>query len=63
MNKIFIDCGANVGQSVHSFMREWNDWEEYQIHSFEANPSLEKPYDTEVFLDHGFFRSWISEKK
>lgn len=65
MNKIFIDCGANIGQSVRSFIEEWSDWDEYEIHSFEANPSLEKHF--EKFKENPNFNFhkkaiWISDK-
>jgi len=46
--KIFIDCGANMGQSIETFKRYRNDWEAFQIHSFEASPNLFsyfKPYE------------------
>lgn len=39
-NKIFIDCGANIGQSIDNFIKHWPDWQEYTILSFEANPNL-----------------------
>lgn len=38
MNKIFIDCGAHVGDSIETFMENWKDWSEYKIYSFEPNP-------------------------
>lgn len=37
MTKVFIDLGANRGQSLEVFSRKWQDWHEYQIHSFEAD--------------------------
>lgn len=40
MKKIFIDGGANEGQSIRSFMKNFNDWHEYEIHSFECNPRV-----------------------
>ena len=43
--KIFIDCGANQGQSVENFKKYWKDWNEYDIHTFEANPKLIKFFD------------------
>ena len=27
--KVFIDCGANRGQSIDNFIDKWNDWKEY----------------------------------
>ncbi len=40
MKKVFIDAGANRGQSIDNFIKHWPDWQEYDIHSFEANPRL-----------------------
>ena len=37
MKKVFIDCGANKGQSIDLFVNSWDDAKEYEIHSFEAN--------------------------
>lgn len=47
MKKVFIDCGANVGQSLITFKENWKDYNEYEIHSFEALPLLaDKVIDT-----------------
>ena len=43
--KIFIDAGANIGQSVNNFMKYWKDWEEYEIYSFECLPKLQFHFD------------------
>jgi FkbM family methyltransferase len=43
--KIFIDCGANTGQSVDNFIKKWSDWKEYTILSYEANPNLVSNFD------------------
>lgn len=40
--KVFLDCGANMGQSVHNFIKLWDDWEEYDIHCFEPLFGLEE---------------------
>ena len=40
MKKVFIDCGANTGQSLMTFKENWNDYNDYEIHSFEALPLL-----------------------
>ena len=45
MNKIFIDAGANIGQSVDNFIKNWNDWEDYEIHCFECLPKLFNSFD------------------
>ena len=42
MKKVFIDCGAHDGCSVRKFLDVKDDAEEYEIHSFEPNPNLEK---------------------
>jgi len=45
MKKVFLDCGAHIGESIQTFIRYWSDWKEYEIHSFEANPELTKHFD------------------
>jgi len=45
LKKCFIDCGANIGQSIENFQKRWHDWKEYEIHSFEANPNLSKHFE------------------
>ena len=39
--KIFIDCGANKGQSINAFLREFPDSKEFEIFSFEASKNKE----------------------
>ena len=39
MRKVFIDAGANVGQSIEAFYNHYPNSEEYEIHSFEASQS------------------------
>lgn len=43
MKKVFIDCGANMGQSISLFARKWKDASGYEVHSFEPNPKLKEP--------------------
>jgi len=65
MIKVFIDCGANIGQSVRSFLEEWIDWSEYQIHSFEANSSLESNFEKyKKYPNFNFHKKavWISDE-
>ena len=38
--KVFIDCGANLGQSVMAFYSIFNNPEEFEIHSFEPSKLL-----------------------
>ena len=45
MRKIFIDAGANVGNSIQLFLDKYPSAEEFTIHSFEANPKLHTPLD------------------
>jgi len=37
MRKIFIDGGANRGQSIKAFLKEWPNADQYEIFSFEAS--------------------------
>jgi len=39
MNKIFIDCGANRGQSIELFLKNWDDAADFNIYSFECSTS------------------------
>lgn len=41
MRKIFIDGGANKGQSIEAFLAEWPNASEYEIYSFEASAGAE----------------------
>ena len=40
MRKIFLDCGAYNGCSVELFTKMYDDYEEYEVFSFEANRGL-----------------------
>lgn len=42
MRKIFLDCGANLGQSVYAWYLCNEDADEYEIYSFEASARLIK---------------------
>tara|TARA_R100000008_G_scaffold27421_1_gene15211 strand:+ start:8122 stop:8784 length:663 start_codon:yes stop_codon:yes gene_type:complete len=42
MKKVFIDCGANLGQSIELFIETWDNPKDYEIHCFEANQDFEK---------------------
>ena len=42
MKKVFLDCGSHDGCSVRKFLDVMDDASEYEIHSFEPNPNLEK---------------------
>ena len=39
MRKIFIDGGANKGQSTKAFLNQWPNAEEFEIFMFEPNSS------------------------
>lgn len=45
MRKIFIDGGANKGQSIKWFRSTYKNIDEYEIHCFEPNPNLFKYFD------------------
>jgi len=60
MKKIFLDCGSHDGCSVRKFLDIIEDAEEYEIHSFEPNPNLEKYHP----VGHATFHKkavWIEE--
>jgi FkbM family methyltransferase len=40
MRKIFIDGGANNGNSIELFLDKYPNSNEFEIHSFECNPTL-----------------------
>ncbi len=40
MRKVFIDAGANVGQSIEAFCNHYPNAEEFEIHSFEPSQDL-----------------------
>jgi FkbM family methyltransferase len=45
MRKVFIDCGANDGCSVRKFRKIMKDSDDYEIYSFECNPTLANSFD------------------
>jgi len=40
MRKIFIDCGANVGQTIDFFKKYEKNYKEFEMYSFEGNTNL-----------------------
>lgn len=46
MKRIFIDGGANVGNSIEFFLNSYPNADEYVIYSFECNPNLFKELDS-----------------
>lgn len=45
MKKVFIDCGGLNGCSVRYFLDNFNNADEYTIHTFEPNLDFDKDYD------------------
>lgn len=52
MKKIFIDCGANNGQSTRWFQKSHKDSKTYEIHCFEPNPDLKKKLENNGAIYH-----------
>tara|TARA_B100000963_G_scaffold357325_1_gene379232 strand:- start:199 stop:759 length:561 start_codon:yes stop_codon:yes gene_type:complete len=55
MKKIFIDAGANIGISIKLFLEKYPNSNEFEIHSFEANPNLFSKldaYSTQATIYH-----------
>lgn len=55
--KVFIDCGANEGQTIDNFISKWSDWQEYSIISFEADPRLANSFQRFSHLENVEFNS------
>lgn len=51
MRKVFLDCGANNGQSVDWFKKEYNR-DDFEVHSFEPNPVLAKNVKSKGVIFH-----------
>ena len=50
MTKVFIDGGANAGQSAEAFLKHWPDSEQYEIFMFEPdNTSCESIRRSKLF--------------
>jgi len=45
--KVFIDCGANLGQGLLEFNKKFKfiNNDEWEVHSFEPNPDIELNFD------------------
>ena len=64
MKKVFIDCGANQGQTIENFKEHWKDWDQFEIHSFEANSALFshfRKYEKEPNIHFHPKAVWIEE--
>lgn len=63
--KVFIDCGANLGQGLLEFNKKYNfinkdDWE---IHSFEPNPDIHLNYKSVKNIKIHQKAVWIKDEK
>jgi len=61
--KVFIDCGANLGQGLQEFNKKFKFFnnDEWEIHSFEPNPDIELNY-TNIKNATGYQKAiWIEE--
>ena len=56
MRKVFIDCGANKGQSIDLFINSWDDAKEYEIYCFEANKDFKEELESkkEFYISKGY---------
>ena len=65
MNKIFLDVGANVGQSIDSFRRFYPNSSEYKIYAWEPDMKHEKLLMSKNIEDTGgklFMKAaWIND--
>tara|TARA_B100000282_G_C31657657_1_gene456017 strand:+ start:357 stop:980 length:624 start_codon:yes stop_codon:yes gene_type:complete len=50
MRKIFIDGGANIGQSTKNFLNQWPEAEQFEIFMFEPNSSPPKIWGNKTKL-------------
>jgi len=61
MRKVFIDAGANVGQSARAFIKQWPQAHEYKIYCFEAS-SGQNIRDSLKKLKHEFNNVEVLDK-
>lgn len=62
--KVFIDCGANIGQSIETFKRYCPDWQSWMIHSFEpVKACIErlKSYQSNANFKLHPYAAWIHD--
>jgi len=57
--KILLDLGANDGCSVDLFLKSFIDSKDYEIHSFECNPSMVEVYKSK-FPDFKIYNYAVS---
>ena len=48
MKKVFIDCGANKGQSVDWLRAKYDPYEEFEVHCFEPTPNYQKYFGKKI---------------
>jgi FkbM family methyltransferase len=61
--KVFIDCGANLGQGLLEFNKKFKfiNNDEWEVHSFEPNPDIELNFDTAKNVTGYQKAIWIEE--
>ena len=59
MKKVFIDCGANVGEVLSNFMKDLPD---HQFHAFEANIDLISTIEENIKQKQNFLKVHIHNK-
>ena len=59
--KVFIDCGANVGDTIELFLRNFQNSHLYELYAFEPNEELTSNYNYKnlVVINRGV---WISDE-
>lgn len=61
--KVFIDCGANLGQGLLEFNKKFNfiNNDEWEIHSFEPNPDIELNFEKAKNVTNYQKAIWVEE--
>lgn len=61
--KVFIDCGANLGQGLLEFNKKFKfiNNEEWEVHSFEPNPDIELNFDNAKNVTGHQKAVWVEE--
>lgn len=71
MRNIFLDCGANIGNSVDMFLDKYPKANQYEIFSFEANPKQKKFFENKktnffnkaVWVKDGTLRFYLGKSE
>lgn len=63
IKKVFIDCGANLGQGLLEFNKKFNfiNNDEWEVHSFEPNPDIKLNFDTSKNVIAHQKAIWVKE--